>query len=224
MSRLLMACVLLCGLSCLALAEPAAVPAAPAQPAAAPVAPVTEPAPFTTQDARASVQEAVDLLVRVNQQIADDYFHTGDFDKSVTVLDRLIMLAPDNVNNYANAAWLLWSSNKTDEALRYYQLAIANNPTNPDAYFIVGQYYFLNRRQFSEALPYLQKAVDLGGPSMQRHLYAHCLEKVGRTDDALAAWRKILADDPTDDVAQKEIDRLVKGLPDAPAVGDQPAK
>jgi tetratricopeptide (TPR) repeat protein len=254
MSRLLMLCALILALACLAQAEPEAVkePAAPApavvDPAAAPAPTVAEPAtvpadpavdpatvpedpvvnppaPFTAQDARAAVQDAVALLVKVNQQLADDYFHTGEWDKSIAVLDRIIQLTPDELNAYANAAWLLWSTDKSDQAMVYYQRLIANNPTNPDAYYIVGQYYFLNRKDYAAALPYLQKAVDLGGGMMQRHLHAHCLAKLGRTDDAVAAWRKIQADDPKDEVAPKEIDKLLKGEPaktNPPATGAVP--
>ena len=181
---------------------------------------VAQDAPFTAAAARQSAADAVEMLIEVNQALADHYFHTGEWDNTVTALDRVITLRPTDVNAYANAAWLLWSTDKTDRALAFYRRMIENNPTNPEAYYIVGQYYFFTRRDYKEALPYLEQAVQFGITGVKRHLYGHCLKQLGRTADALAFWRQQLADDPTNDVAKKEIEKLEKEPPPAGDAGE----
>ncbi len=163
--------------------------------------------PLTASDARASRDEAVAQLVEINNALGDHYFHTGAWDRTVAALERVIRLAPEAVDAYANAAWLLWSTNKTEQALAYYHRLIANNPDNPEAYYIFGQYYF-TRKQYQEALPQLQRAVALGLTSPKRHVLGHCLVKLERPQDALAFWRRVLAEEPGNEVAAREINKL----------------
>ena len=177
-------------------------------------------APMTATTTREIALGAVESLVTINYALCDDYFHANEWEKAVAVLDRIIGLRPTDINAYANAAWLLWSSDQVDRAMVYYKKMIENNPTSADAYYTIGHYYFFTRRDYKEALPYLEKAVELGGPILQRHLHAHCLGKLGRTREALDAWQKILADNPDDAVSKREIEKLNAGQP---AATEEPA-
>lgn len=172
------------------------------------IAPVLAAAPLlTVEEARNSADDAVQYLVQLNEELADHYFHTGTWDKAVVVLDHITILEPRGTDAYASAAWLLWSTGKIDAAMDFYHRMVAANPKDPEAYYIVGNMFF-NRRQYVDALPWLEQAVALGLGSPERHLYGHTLAKLGRTDDALAFWKKVLADDPKDQVAQREIEKL----------------
>ena len=182
--------------------------------ATAVVAPeAVETAPFTAEDARASVQQAIDLLVEVNTELTNVYFHDGAWDDCVSVLDRMTLLFPAEIDYYANAAWLLWSTQQIERAMSYYAKMIEHNPINPEAYYTVAHYYFFTRQDYATALTYLEQMMQYHAPMLQRHLYAHCLEKLGRTQEALAAWQQMLADEPHDDVAQRAIERLTTPMP-----------
>lgn len=179
--------------------------------------------PLTADEARASADAAIELLVQVNENIADHYFHQGVWDKAVAAFDRIIALRPHVVDSYANAAWLLWSAGKHDDAKRFYERLVTANPENPEAYFIVATYY-MYRKEPQLALPWLQQAVEHGLDSPKRHLYGHALEQVGRTEDALAFWRRCLAEDPSDAVAQQQIGKLTnpQPAPEKPATPPAP--
>lgn len=178
--------------------------------------------PFTAKDAHAAAAAAIDTLVTVNNGIGDHFFHEGQWDLTVEALKRVIVLSPSEVDAYANAAWLLWSTGKTDDALVLYRKMIEVNPT-AEAFYVFGMYHFM-RQQYAEALPLLQRAVELGLPAPKRNMYGHCLEKLGRNDEALAFWRKLLAETPNDEVIQRQLTDLQKRLTpkDAPA-GTKPA-
>ncbi len=179
-------------------------------------------APLTPDTARASAGDAVDFLVQLNEEVADHYFHSGEWEKAVAAFECVIALQPKGLDAYANAAWLLWSSGQDARAMDFYHRMVAANPTDPEGYFIVGEMFF-GRKRYAEALPWVEKAVALGLTSPHRHLLGHTLLKVGRRADALAFWQRLLAEDPKDDVARRQIDDLQKNSPPAPAAA-APAK
>ena len=169
---------------------------------------------ITPAEARALSADSEATIVDLNNEIADGYFHQGKFLQSVQVLERIIQLTPEGIEPYADAAWLLWSSGKTAEAIALYQQMLAANPSNANGYMEVGMFY-VNRKHEAEALHYLAQAVQLGGLSReQRDLYGVILGRLGHTDDAVAFWRKVLADDQDDPIAQRELKHLT--TPPAP--------
>jgi len=181
---------------------------------------LAQAAPLTAREARAAAGDALTMLLDVNQEFVDEYFHSGEWEKSVAANERMISLRPDDINPYANAAWLLWSTDQVERAMALYQRMLEQNPDNPEGYYIVGHYYFFTRKDYAAALPYLEASVKHGAKPPQRHLYGHCLVKLGRNADALAFWRQTLAEFPDDGVAKNEIEKLTKGEP-APAVPDE---
>ncbi|MHB0937327.1 MAG: tetratricopeptide repeat protein [Armatimonadota bacterium] len=185
---------------------------------------LAQAAPLTAREARAAASDTVAMLLTVNQAFVDDYFHTGEWEKSVAAGERLISLRPDDIHPYANAAWLLWSTDQVDRAMALYQRMLEQNPTNPEGYYIIAHYYFFTRRDYAAALPYLEQSVRHGATPPQIHLYGHCLAKLGRNAEALAFWRQLLADYPDNEVAKNEIEKLTQEAPaPAPAPEGTPA-
>ncbi len=166
-----------------------------------------EPAVIVPSGARQETEDAINDLVSLNQNSADAYFHSGDWKKSVEMLNRTIGLNPVGTDSYALAAWLLWSTGKTAEALDFYNRMIIANPNDPNAFFEYG-FYYVTQKNDAEAITWLKTAVALGLPSPKRHLYGHALERLGRNDEALVFWRKVLTEDPKDEVAQREYEKL----------------
>ncbi|MEI6520301.1 MAG: tetratricopeptide repeat protein, partial [bacterium] len=132
---------------------------------------------------------------------------------------KSIMLNNEGVDKYALAAWLLWSTGKHDEAIGYYNKMILANPNNPDAYFEYG-FYYVTQKNDKEAVRWLQTAVALGLKSPKRHLYGHALKRLGMKEEALAFWKKVLVEEPGNEVARNEVEKLLN--PDVVKTGETP--
>ncbi|HEY3379902.1 MAG TPA: tetratricopeptide repeat protein [Armatimonadota bacterium] len=169
----------------------------------------------TPETARALAASTEQTLVELNSVVVDQYFHQGQFEQCVTILNRVIELNPIGTDAYSTITWLLWSTGRSQEAIPYNARMVANNPTDPDAYFQVGVFY-VRLKNDEEAVKWLAKAVELGLPSPQRHMYGLALTRLGRNAEALAFWQRVLADDPKDAIARREIDRLNAKLTPAP--------
>ena len=165
----------------------------------------------TPAEARAGAAKAQETLATLNYYLVDDYFHHGDFDRAVVMLDRVIALNPIGTDTYATAAWLLWSSKKTERAIDFINRMVAANPNNAMACYEAGIFYFRLKND-DEAARWFGKAVKLGLPSPQRHYYGITLERMGRLADALAFWRKLLVVEPHDQMIQRHIKSLSEKL------------
>lgn len=163
-------------------------------------------------EASATLAEADALLAAVNAFIieADWWWHRGVYDQVIRANDVVTFLDPTAVEQYTNSAWLLWSMGRVAEAIGEYHRCIRQNPDDPHGYYYLGTYY-LQHGQPAQGLPYLQKAVDLEPEDpLSRRALAHCLEKAGRLEDALAQWEAILKINPTDGAALRNRDRVQK--------------
>lgn len=163
-------------------------------------------------EAPATLAEADALLATVNAFIieADWWWHRGVYDQVIRANDVVTFLDPTAVEQYTNSAWLLWSMGRAAEAIGEYHRCIRQNPDNPHGYYYLGTYY-LQHGQPVQGLPYLQKAVQLEPEDpLSRRALAHCLEKAGRLEDALAQWEAIIKINPTDGAALRNRDRVQK--------------
>jgi tetratricopeptide (TPR) repeat protein len=164
-------------------------------------------APVTPAQARTVAEDCAEQVFRLNQSVADHYFHDGGFLQAVDVLERNFLLDPRDVETYASAAWLAWSGKDTDRAMRIYERMISANPDRATAYFEVGVFYMRTKRD-AEAARWFADAVQRGLPSPQRHLYGHTLVRLGRTADAIAFWEMVLKENPNEAVAKRELEKL----------------
>lgn len=176
-------------------------------------------AAMTADAARVQADTAVEELVVLQQRAADAYYHHGDFSNAVICLERITVLDPQNFDAYACAAWLVRSTPRKDEAPAMYARLVAAFPDRADAYLEFALYYRA-QRNYAEALPWAEKAIAHGLPSPQRHLYGHLLRKLERHADALAFWQRVLAEEPENAVAQREVTALQALINSAPPVTD----
>ncbi len=172
------------------------------------IAPGKAPQTITPQSAKAQADAAVKDLETLQHYSADRSFERGEWDKTITSLDKSIVLNNEGVDKYALAAWLLWSTGKHDEAISYYNKMVLANPNNPDAYFEYG-FYYVTQKNDQEAVRWLQTAVALGLKSPKRHMYGHALKRLGMKDEALTFWKKVLVEEPGNEVARNEVEKLL---------------
>lgn len=124
----------------------------------------------------------------------DEHFHKGEWNHVIN-LNRLIVEAkPDQVEAYDNCAWLLWSSDRNDQGIAFLKQGIANNPKSYYLLDALGTHYSLNLKQFAEAIPYYERALQLKDPKRTYtvHSLARCYEKTNQLDKALKMWETAL--------------------------------
>src|SRR5579862_7601300 len=190
--------------------------------AAAQTLPVSNPPPPAMQappDAPAEIAPAIDVgSIATTPQISD------------SSLAPLITSAPTP----ARAASLRITEHErveleqghTDDAIRELAHAISIDPSNSYAYFYLGRAY-IARKDYGQAQTFFKRA-EIGVASNSLWLgetYAFegvCLEQLGKSADAAAAYQKALAASPGNLTARVGVTRLAAFMP-ASASASAPA-
>ncbi|MCS7300084.1 MAG: tetratricopeptide repeat protein [Fimbriimonadales bacterium] len=145
-------------------------------------------------------------------QLADEYWHEGYHYKTMALMFVLLEYDPNDVENISNLAWLLDGYGETARAIQVYQRGIRLNPNRYDLYYDLGYAYF-NKRQYEQALPYLEKAVSFpNAPQLTWKTLAHCYERLGRLEKSLQAWEKAKQLNPNDGAVEPNMQRVRKKL------------
>jgi tetratricopeptide (TPR) repeat protein len=170
-------------------------------------APAEELKPISAAEAERRVTESRDSLTDMLWIGLDVYWHEGRWDDCLRLLRDIIVIDPHFVEAYTSAAWMLWSSDRDQEAIAVYEKGVKANPDDPDLYFEYG-FYYRNRGQLGKAIDLLRKAAEKGATRGQRHLLPNTLQEAGRTQEALDEWRAVLKRFPKDPVAPRKITEL----------------
>ena len=123
-------------------------------------------------------------------QFTDEHFHKGEFNHIVN-LDRVIVQAqPRRREAYANSAWLLWSTDRNDDAVAFLKQGVAALPDDFYMYDELGQHYFTRLHDPKAAILYYEKAVQFPCPYVTLHGLANCYEKTGQWEKAVTTWER----------------------------------
>lgn len=131
-------------------------------------------------------------------ETGDHYFHDGDYTRVVALL-RICVEADQNFDEaYSSAGYLLWSmgESKSAEALLEYGTRRSKKPGSLNSE--MGQQLY-RTNNYTAALPYLQKAIKLGGSGVDVITYTslgHCYTKLKKYEDAVQAWKQVVAKFP----------------------------
>ncbi len=180
--------------------------------------PHTKPNSKTTVKARpASPQLASEaILADVLRQVwdqTDEHFHEGEYNHIVNLSRIVVQGDPQNVEAYADSAWLLWSTDRNEEAVEILKQGVSANPKTYYMYDELGMHYATRRREYANALPLYEQAVKYPCPFLTWNGLANCYEKTNQWDKAIAAWEKA-ASFPEDGVAKVRLARAKRHIAD----------
>jgi len=157
----------------------------------------------------ATDESAVDYMWRK----ADEAFHEGDYERAIGLNKGIVALAPDEVESYGNAAWLLWSLGRGEEAIALIERGVRANPQNWEMWREAAQHYGLQKKE-DKARDAYQKAVQFAPPGadtqMLRRALAHAAEASGDLGLALSTWRQLVKEFPDEAVNRNNLARVEK--------------
>ncbi len=152
--------------------------------------------------------EVVDNAISILLGIGDFCWHEGFHFQLIRIQKACVELDPSFGEAYENAAWLLVSYNRKDEALALLKRYLQANPNRYEPYYEIGWFYYHWQKQPAEAIPWLEKAVRFPHPPIIEHTLAHAYERAGRLRDALGVWENKLKRYPDDPIAKRHMERL----------------
>ncbi|HOJ22846.1 MAG TPA: tetratricopeptide repeat protein [Armatimonadota bacterium] len=171
---------------------------------------VTRPAHAAPADPEATATAVLDQVVDGLWERSDHFFHHGDYETTTRINRLVVRMDPHFVEGLNTLAWLLRQGlNRPQEALALHHRAIRDNPERWEAFFDLGMFHF-DRKDYPLAAHYFRRSVELEAPAAKQHMLAHTYEKMGRTADALRAWRAIVEKFPDDQPARRNLERLEK--------------
>ena len=145
---------------------------------------------------------------------SDKAFHAGNYPLAVSFHRQIVAIDPADVEAYSNAAWLLWSMGKGDDALAFLQRGIKANPKNADMWEALGNHYgsFLKRHReaqvaYTRAIQYSPSGANT---QMLRRRLAHAAEGAGDLQTSLSTWRALVRDYPGIPVNRNNLARVEK--------------
>jgi tetratricopeptide (TPR) repeat protein len=145
----------------------------------------------------------------------DAAFHKGDYPRAVAIHRQIVTIDPTDVESYSNAAWLLWSMGKGNEALAHLQRGVKANPKSADMWEAVGDHMGTFVKRPGEALAAYRKALQYSKPGANTHMMrrrlAHAAERSGDLQTAVTTWRALVRDFPNVAVNQNNL-RRVEGM------------
>ena len=125
--------------------------------------------------------------------LADMHFHKGEYNHIVNLSRMAVAADPSDVDAYSDAAWLLWSMNRDDEAIALYEQGIKANPNSFYMLDELAHYYYNRKKDWPKAIYYYERAASKPDCSeLTLHMLAHAYEKNKQLDRALEAWKRVL--------------------------------
>lgn len=155
-----------------------------------------------------AIWDAVDD--RVAHQI-DVWFDDGDYPKSIHMLDFEATYSPHDYDVVTNLGWMQENIEEWDAALNTYKTYWKNNPNDRDRALPEAQYLF-GRKRYAEIPSLVEPVLNLKPHPNNYRILAHSYEKLKKLQDARRVWNLLIAIDPKDDTAKKNLSRVEKKI------------
>ena len=98
-----------------------------------------------------------------------DYFNRGDLDTALRRFEIAVRHDPTYAPAYYGIAYTYGARGQLDDAIKYYRLTLDRDQSNPYTFANLG-YALLQKEMFDEALPMLDKALELKPDCGEAHL------------------------------------------------------
>ena len=146
-------------------------------------------------------------------QQADAAFHKGDYESAIARYRELIEIEPHDAEAYSNAAWLIWSLGRGEEAATLVRQSTRRSPRSWAIWYNAGQHFFLQKREPQATHVFFERALALHPRAHNRWLTLHALafaaEKAGYSPRAIQVWQRTLLENPNDDIAKRKLSQLI---------------
>jgi PhoH-like ATPase len=128
--------------------------------------------------------------------LANFYFQTERYEQAIEMYERAQKLRPNDTTISLKIAESYFRLGTPEIALKELKEILRNDPNNLPALVTIGNYYF-DRKQYSKAITYYQKALDIQPENNNvRTDMAIALFNLGRVDDALNQLEIAIKNDP----------------------------
>jgi len=132
---------------------------------------------------RKAVELRPDALMS-QYELAIALYETGDLKTAATHLEIIVEQRPDWSDARYSLASIYARNGRPEDAARNLLIVLSEEPGHYRANLLLGRMLFLNEK-YPEALPCLEKAVEVQADSMEAHAFlADDYEKLGRAADA----------------------------------------
>lgn len=150
------------------------------------------------------------------------YEQTGRWKEAEADLSRALALRPDEAEllNYLGYAWID-RGERLPEAMAMVEKAVAANPRSGAVVDSLGWAHY-RLGDFKKAVEILEQAVELeaGDPEINNHL-GDAYWMVGRKDEAVFQWKRVLTLKPDDKIKADAEKKLASGVGPAPKLAGQ---
>lgn len=146
-----------------------------------------------------------DLNLQFNLQLADNYNHVKEFQKSDATFEEIIKADPDNdhaLNNYSY--FLSLRKEKLELAKTMSEKLVQKHPENP-TYLDTHAWVLYQMKNYEEARKYLEIAVQKSENGTILEHYGDVLFRLGKTDAAVEQWKKAKEAGETSEAIDKKI-------------------
>lgn len=120
----------------------------------------------------------------------DRFYHEGDYNRVISLGRICVEADPSFDDAYSSIGYLLWSMQEMASAEGTLLYGVKHSPQHATLNYELGYQYFRTKK-FTEALPYLKKAVEY--PDAQPPYFAtlgHCQTRLGLHADSVVTWKK----------------------------------
>lgn len=173
---------------------------------------------------KASAISNLNILPRIGEIIhISEHIHLhGEAEKELLPwFYYAVRLNPENIDAYViGGYWIGHRVNRTEEAIKFLKEGLSHNPNSWQIYLQLGEIYFINKKNYRQALINFQKSYNLlsdenSDKYSRREVYtfmAGSYEKLGETDKALEFYKKIVTLFPESTALQEKIKSLSSGI------------
>lgn len=153
---------------------------------------------------------------------SDEFFHKGQYRRSISVLRLVAELDPADDQAYGVASWLMYSLDEKDEGLAFLKLGLERNPDRYNMYEELAAYY-TDLKDYKKAAEYYERATSFSDcPKIIWHALAHSYEKTGDLEKALKVWEHSAELEPGDPVVNNNLEKVKKQLAEKNAEKQNP--